>query len=190
GGPARRARAAEAAGLPRRIGAEGRRRAGAASPRADQDPPGAAASLREGMTETLTILRLGVPPTLARTLRSASPVKSMIEICRDHTRDVTRWRDGTMAPRWCAAGMLKAGDCFPLRQRPPAPARLTEFILYVARPGQGDGLLPLCPGCRARAGCAGHDRVQPRRRNAGTQARRRYGGPSGRADPRRHRPAM
>ena len=25
--------------------------------------PGAAASLREGMTETLTILRLGVPPT-------------------------------------------------------------------------------------------------------------------------------
>ena len=32
--------------------------------------PGAAASLREGMTETLTILRLGVPPTLARTLHA------------------------------------------------------------------------------------------------------------------------
>ena len=31
--------------------------------------PGAAASLREGLTETLTVLRLGVPPTLARTLR-------------------------------------------------------------------------------------------------------------------------
>jgi hypothetical protein len=32
--------------------------------------PGAAASLREGLAETLTITRLGVPPTLARTLRS------------------------------------------------------------------------------------------------------------------------
>jgi putative transposase len=31
--------------------------------------PGAAGSLREGLTETVTILRLGVPPTLARTLR-------------------------------------------------------------------------------------------------------------------------
>jgi putative transposase len=52
------------------------------------------------MTETLTILRLGVPPTLARTLRSTSPVKSMIEICREHTGNVKRWRVGTMAPRW------------------------------------------------------------------------------------------
>ena len=36
--------------------------------------PGAAASLREGMAETLTILRLGVPPTLARTLRSTNTI--------------------------------------------------------------------------------------------------------------------
>jgi putative transposase len=34
--------------------------------------PGAAASLREGLAETLTVLRLGVPPTLARTLRSTN----------------------------------------------------------------------------------------------------------------------
>ena len=47
--------------------------------------PGAAAPLREGMTETLTILRLGVPPTLARTLRSTNPIESMIEICREHS---------------------------------------------------------------------------------------------------------
>ena len=74
--------------------------------------PGAAASLREGMTETLTILRLDVPPTLARTLHSTNPVESMIEICRDHSRNVKRWRDGTMALRWCAAGMLEAGHQF------------------------------------------------------------------------------
>jgi putative transposase len=74
--------------------------------------PGAAASLREGMAETLTILRLGVPPTLARTLRSTNPVESMIEICREHAKNVKRWRDGTMALRWCAAGMLEADHQF------------------------------------------------------------------------------
>ena len=78
----------------------------------DKTHPGAAASLREGMAETLTILRLGVPPTLARTLRSTNPVESMIEICREHSKNVKRWRDGTMALRWCAAGMLEADHQF------------------------------------------------------------------------------
>jgi putative transposase len=78
----------------------------------DKTHPGAAASLREGMAETLTILRLGVPPTLARTLRSTNPVESMIEICREHSKNVKRWRDGQMALRWCAAGMLEADHQF------------------------------------------------------------------------------
>ena len=78
----------------------------------DKTHPGAAASLREGMAETLTILRLGVPPALARTLHSTNPVESMIEICREHSKNVKRWRDGTMALRWCAAGMLEAGHQF------------------------------------------------------------------------------
>jgi hypothetical protein len=78
----------------------------------DKTHPGAAASLREGMAETLTILRLGVPPTLARTLRSTNPIESMIEICREHSKNVKRWRDGTMALRWCAAGMLEADHQF------------------------------------------------------------------------------
>lgn len=78
----------------------------------DKTHPGAAASLREGMAETLTILRLDVPPTLARTLHSTNPVESVIEICREHSKNVKRWRDGTMALRWCAAGMLEAGHQF------------------------------------------------------------------------------
>jgi transposase-like protein len=78
----------------------------------DRTHPGAAASLREGLTDTLTVLRLGVPPTLARTLRSTNCVESMIEICRDHARNVKRWRDGQMALRWCAAGMVEAGTQF------------------------------------------------------------------------------
>jgi len=78
----------------------------------DRTHPGAAASLREGMTETLTVLRLGVPPTLARSLRSTNCVESMIEICRDHSRNVKRWRNGQMALRWCAAGMIEATTQF------------------------------------------------------------------------------
>ena len=74
--------------------------------------PGAAGSLREGLAETLTVNRLGVPPTLARTLRTTNPVESMIEICRDHSTNVKRWRDGQMALRWCAAGMAEAAKQF------------------------------------------------------------------------------
>jgi putative transposase len=78
----------------------------------DRTHPGAAASWREGLEDTLTVLRLGVPPTLARTLRSTNCVESMIEICRDHSRNVKRWRDGQMALRWCAAGMVEASTQF------------------------------------------------------------------------------
>jgi len=78
----------------------------------DRTHPGAAASLREGMDETLTVLRLNLPPTLARTFRSTNAVESMISICRDHSANVKRWRDGQMALRWCAAGMVEAGKQF------------------------------------------------------------------------------
>ena len=78
----------------------------------DRTHPGAAASLREGLDETLTVLRLGVPPTLARTLRSTNAIESMISISRDHAHNVKRWRDGQMALRWCAAGMVEAGKQF------------------------------------------------------------------------------
>jgi len=78
----------------------------------DRTHPGAAASLREGLDETLTVLRLGVPPTLARTLRSTNTIESMISACREHAGNVKRWRDGKMVLRWCAAGMVEAGKQF------------------------------------------------------------------------------
>ena len=78
----------------------------------DRTHPSAAASLREGMAETLTVLRLDLPPTLARTFRSTNAVESMISICRTHASNVKRWRDGQMALRWCAAGMVEAGKQF------------------------------------------------------------------------------
>lgn len=78
----------------------------------DKAHPGAAGSLREGLAETLTVARLGVPPTLARSLRSTNAIESMIGICRDHSSNVKRWRDGQMALRWCAAGMGEAAKQF------------------------------------------------------------------------------
>jgi putative transposase len=78
----------------------------------DKTHPGAAASLREGLAETLTVLRLGVPPTLARTLRSTNTIESMISICREHAGNVKHWQDGQMALRWCAAGMVEASKQF------------------------------------------------------------------------------
>ncbi len=85
----------------------------------DKTRPGAAASLREGLEETLTVLRLGVPPTLARTLRSTNAIESMIGICRNHARNVKHWRDGQMELRWCAAGMRHGRG-----RRPVPPGRV------------------------------------------------------------------
>jgi len=70
--------------------------------------PGAAASLREGMAETLTITRLGARGDLKRTLQSTNPCESMIEIIRRSSRNVKHWQSGEMCLRWTAAGMLEA----------------------------------------------------------------------------------
>ena len=78
----------------------------------DRTHPGAAGSLREGLAETLTVLRLNVAPTLARTLRSTNCIESMISIARTHSANVKNWQNGTMALRWCAAGMIEARSQF------------------------------------------------------------------------------
>jgi transposase-like protein len=88
----------------------------------DHSHPGAAASLREGLAETLPIGRLGVPPTLARTLWSTNSIESMIEICRDHAanaRALAGRADGA------ALGRRRHGrgsQAVPPRQRLPTPA--------------------------------------------------------------------
>lgn len=74
--------------------------------------PGAAASLREGLAETLTLQRLGCPEQLRRTLSSTNPIESMIEFVRRTSRNVKRWQSGDMCLRWTAAGMLEAEQQF------------------------------------------------------------------------------
>jgi transposase-like protein len=74
--------------------------------------PDAAASLREGLEDTLTLMRLGIGGQLAKTLCSTNPCESMIEIVRYTQRNVKRWQDGDMRKRWTAAGMLVAEQQF------------------------------------------------------------------------------
>jgi putative transposase len=74
----------------------------------DRSCPGAAASLREGLEETLTVQRLGASERLRRTLASTNPCESMIEIVRKTQGKVKRWQGGDMRMRWTAAGMLEA----------------------------------------------------------------------------------
>ena len=78
----------------------------------DAQHPGAASSLREGLEETLTAVRLGLSPSLQRTLRSTNTIESMISIGRTTMRNVKRWRDAKMIERWTAAGLLEAEKRF------------------------------------------------------------------------------
>jgi putative transposase len=78
----------------------------------DRQRPGAAASLGEGLEQTLTVTRLGVGGKLLQTVASTNPMESMIEIIRDHAGRVKRWSSGEMALRWAAAGMLAAQGQF------------------------------------------------------------------------------
>ena len=74
--------------------------------------PGAAASLLEGLEETLTVTRLGLGPSLLRTFKSTNPVESLISVGRTVAGNVKRWRDGKMVLRWTAAGLLEAEKQF------------------------------------------------------------------------------
>ena len=78
----------------------------------DRSWPDAGKSLREGMAETLTLMRLGITGQLAKTLCSTNPCESMIEVVRLTQRNVKRWREGDMRRRWTAAGMLVAEQQF------------------------------------------------------------------------------
>ena len=69
--------------------------------------PDAAASLREGMEETLTVVKLDFPEWLRRTLATTNPIESALSVTRRVTARVTRWRDGDMRLRWCTAGLLR-----------------------------------------------------------------------------------
>jgi putative transposase len=72
----------------------------------------AAASVREGLEDTLTVLKLGLPPTLRRFFATTNCIENLIGTLRHVTRNITRWRDGDMRRRWIGLGLLRAAEGF------------------------------------------------------------------------------
>lgn len=70
--------------------------------------PDAAASLREGLDETLTVVKLGLPPTLRRFFATTNCIENLIGTLRHVARPVKRWRGGAMIRRWVGLGLLQA----------------------------------------------------------------------------------
>jgi transposase-like protein len=78
----------------------------------DEDHPGAAASLREGLDEVLTLQRLGIGGALYRTLRSTNAIENLNGSVAAFTRNVRRWRNGAMIVRWVATALRHASRGF------------------------------------------------------------------------------
>jgi transposase-like protein len=74
----------------------------------EYEHPGAAASLREGLEETLTVTRLGLTGALYRSLRTTNLIESLNSSIETYIRNVNRWRGWAMAQRWVSAALLDA----------------------------------------------------------------------------------
>jgi len=70
--------------------------------------PSAAASVREGLEETLTVMRLELPESLERVLSSTNLIENLFSRVREIARRVKHWQGGSMILRWTAAGVLEA----------------------------------------------------------------------------------
>jgi putative transposase len=107
--------------------------------RLEHQHPGAAASLREGLEETLTVMRLGLPENLERVLSSTNLIENLFSRVREIGRRVRYWQSGTMVLRWTAAGVVEAERGFRklagYRAMPALVAALRAHHTNSARPG-------------------------------------------------------
>jgi transposase-like protein len=74
--------------------------------------PSAARSLEEGLADTLTVTRLGLPPAMTRSFSSTNLIESCFARTEDWTRRVKHWHDAAMVMRWGAAALLFAEKGF------------------------------------------------------------------------------
>lgn len=78
----------------------------------DSAHPSAAASLREGMEETLTVMKLGLTGHLSKTLETTNPIENLNGGIRRVAGRVKRCRDGRMALRWVVAAAFESARAF------------------------------------------------------------------------------
>src|SRR5882672_10502916 len=74
--------------------------------------PMAAASLREGLEETLTVQRLKLAPNLCRTLCNTNIIENCFSAVAHRARRVKRWNGARMILRWTATALLAAEKKF------------------------------------------------------------------------------
>jgi len=91
---------------------QGRQRLKDLASQLESDHPDAAASIREGLEETLTVIVLGIGGALLRTLRSTNPIENLQGAIKKIVRNVKRWRGGAMAQRWCVTALIEAEKRF------------------------------------------------------------------------------
>jgi transposase-like protein len=77
---------------------------------ADRINPDMGGSVREGMEETLTVIRLGVSPFLYKTVYSTNPIESLNSAFERFAHRVKNWRGGDMKKRWLAAAVMNAEE--------------------------------------------------------------------------------
>ena len=72
----------------------------------------AAGSLREGMEETLTVLKLALPELLRKSLATTNAIENLNGTIRRVSRNVKRWKNPSMIRRWTALGVVTAEKKF------------------------------------------------------------------------------
>ena len=98
--------------------------------RLGDDHPGAAASLEEGLDETLTVIRLQLPKKLTRQLATTNAIENLIGSVRRLGNRVKRWRDGRMILRWTVAAVADAAGRF--RRVTGAPDGMAKLLRALA----------------------------------------------------------
>ena len=73
----------------------------------------AARSLEEGLEETLTLHRLGIPPALRRSLRSTNLIENCFSTTKQKfCRNVKNWKNANMVLRWGGTMLCQAEKNF------------------------------------------------------------------------------
>ena len=78
----------------------------------EADHPGAAASVREGLDETLTLQGLGVDGRLYVKLRTTNAIENLNSGIAWYSKNVKRWQSGSMVVRWVSASIVEAEKKF------------------------------------------------------------------------------
>jgi transposase-like protein len=105
--------------------------------RLEDDYPGAAESVREGLDETLTVLTLPLSDRLRRSLATTNAIESLMSRTRHINGHVKRWRSGKMIVRWVAVGILEAVKGF---RRLKGCADMPKFVAALRARDQQLGL--------------------------------------------------